>query len=289
MKNIVGIGVILLIAVSFAESASFSYTAQDEWPGICVMGNTGRQSPIDIVTEDVEEEDDLAPLKFSSVFYAKISGDFENTCQNVEFTPSVSVNAIIDTPVGMYKLKQFHFHWGKISGEGSEHLVNGKAEEFEIHFVSENILGTNTKAGDALAVIAVRGEVSNDPIQGIFKELDASLITEVEASIHVSNIVLADLLPKNRDYYFYEGSLTTPNCDETVQWFVLKHTIQVSVDYLEQLRKIEMDEEGNRLTFNFRAPQDLNGRLVLTPEEVSCCDWLYISRSYETQRKNWQS
>ena len=262
--DITGFAMILVVAFSLADSATFRYTSQNKWSGICVKGNRGRQSPINIDTSKVKRQK-LAPLKFNSAFSKGIQGDFENTCQNVEFTPSRSANAVVQTPVGMYKLEQFHFHWGRMCGEGSEHLVNGKAEDFEIHFVGERIGGKNTKARDALAVIAVRGELSKQPITGIFKKLDASKITKVEESIEVNNVVMADLLPKNHDYFFYEGSLTAPKCNETVQWFVLKHKIRVPASYLAQLRKIERNKNGNHLTFNFRAPQKLNSRVVFTP------------------------
>ena len=265
MKYLIAI-LTLVAIISAAQSASFSYTAQDEWPGICVTGNTGRQSPINIITDDVEEDDDkLTALKFNSDYTSQIDGEFENTCQNVEFTPASSVNAIMTTPVGKYKFKQFHFHWGAKAGEGTEHLVDGVAEEFEVHFVHEKIGGS---AGDPdfNAVLAVRGKKSSQPIGGIFEELDASQITEVDAKIDVE-VVMSDLFPSNLDYYFYEGSLTTPNCDETVQWFVLKNTIKVPKAYLNDLRKIEMDETGSLLTFNFRDTQDLNNREVLCFEE----------------------
>ena len=267
MKIFIGALTLIITFIAAVQSATFSYTAQNLWPGICVTGNTGRQSPIDIKTDDVEEDDDLSPLKFNSGYTSKIDGEFENTCQNVEFTPDGSVNAVMTTPVGNYKLIQFHFHWGAMSGEGTEHLVDGVAEEFEIHFVHEKIGGTDSSACDALAVLAVRGRVSSMPISGIFADLDASQITKVEEKINVMDIVLTDLLPKNRAYYFYEGSLTTPDCDEIVQWFVLKDLIKVPSLYLEDLRNIEMDEEGNLLTFNFRDTQSLNNREVLCSEE----------------------
>ena len=250
------------------QSASFSYTAQNLWPGICVTGNTGRQSPIDIKEDDVEEDENLSALKFNSAYSSMIDGEFENTCQNVEFTPDRTVNAVMTTPVGNYKLMKFHFHWGANSGEGTEHLVDGNAEEFEAHFVHEKIGGMNAFAGDALAVLAVRGKVSSRSISGIFAELDASQITEVDAKIDVEDIIMTDLFPNNRDYYYYEGSLTTPGCDEIVQWFVFKNTIQVPQAYLEDLRNIEMDEDGNLLTFNFRDTQNLNNRPVLCFEKV---------------------
>ena len=274
MKSIIG-SLAILAVISFTESANFSYFEQDQWPGICVDGNTGRQSPINIIKRKVQERK-LNPLRFNSAFCESVEGEFENTCQNVEFTPAESVEAIVKTPVGNYKLIQFHFHWGRKSGEGPEHLVNNKAKELEIHFVCERIGEENRNAGNAFAVIAVRGRVSKRPIRGVFKTLDASSITEVESSIDVRGIVMSDLLPNNRDYYYYEGSLTTPTCDETVQWFVLKHTITVPQAYFNQLRRIQMDEDGTPLTFNFRSPQDLNDRVVYTPEEVcvnNCCDY----------------
>ena len=136
-------------------------------------------------------------------------------------------------------------------------MVNGKAEELEIHFVSEKIGEEDPTAGDAVAVVAVRGKVCKCSIRGrgIFKILDASEITEVDSSISIGEIVMAGLLPKNLDYYYYEGSLTTPDCDETVQWFVLKQTICVPTAYLAQLRNIEMDDAGNPLTFIFPCPE----------------------------------
>ena len=260
----------LIITFSAAHSATFSYTAQNEWPDICVTGNTGHQSPIDIITDDVIEDDDvLTALGFSSEYTSAIDGEFKNTCQNVEFTPDDTIEAVMTTPVGTYELQQFHFHWGRQSGEGTEHLVDGTAEEFEAHFVHKNVLlnGKDSSAPDAMAVLAVRGRVVSEPINGIFEELDASQIPQIGQDIPVQDIIMADLFPNNRDYYYYEGSLTTPNCNETVQWFVFKNLIEVPAAYLEDLRMIQTDVSGNLLTFNFRDTQELNNRPVLCFEE----------------------
>ena len=78
---------------------------------------------------------------------------------------------------------------------------------------------------------------------------------------------MADLFPNNHDYYYYEGSLTTPDCNETVQWFVYKNLIEVPQAYLQDLRRIKRDASGNLLTFNFRDTQRLNNRQVLSFEE----------------------
>ena len=47
-----------------------------------------------------------------------------------------------------------------------------------------------------------------------------------------------------------------------VQWFLLKETISIPSAYLAQLREVEENEEGDRLTFNYRNTQDLAGRQV---------------------------
>lgn len=42
---------------------------------------------------------------------------------------------------------------------------------------------------------------------------------------------LRDLLPENVDQWFrYEGSLTTPGCDETVIWTIFLNRMQVSAE-----------------------------------------------------------
>ena len=112
MKNVIGLTVILAAAITLAKSASFSYSAQDQWPGICVDGNTGRQSPININTRNVKRSK-LAPLQFNSAFSENIEGEFENTCQNVEFIPTELVNAVIQTPVGKIQTGSISFPLGK--------------------------------------------------------------------------------------------------------------------------------------------------------------------------------
>ena len=163
------IGFLAFVAIFTAvESASLNYSAQNQWPGICVTGNTGRQSPIDIKTNNVSIDYNLTALEFNSVYISKIKGELENTGKSVKFIPDPSVNAEMSTPVGNYTLKQVQFHWGATTGEGTEHLVDGVAEEFEVHFVHEKVGGTNASASDALAVLAVRGRVSNQSVQERF-------------------------------------------------------------------------------------------------------------------------
>ena len=51
-------------------------------------------------------------------------------------------------------------------------------------------------------------------------------------------IDLNQLLPEDRRYYTYMGSLTTPPCSEGVQWIVLKQPAVVSYDQLAVLSRL---------------------------------------------------
>jgi len=65
---------------------------------------------------------------------------------------------------------------------------------------------------------------------------------------------LRQLLPANRGYYTFTGSLTTPPCSEDVTWFVLKQPVEIS--------KPEEARFTTRYTHNARPVQPLNGRAV---------------------------
>ena len=164
-----------LVASSAAVELEFSYDAQDEWPGICVTGNEMRQSPIDIILEDVEENDDLIDLKLTK-WDENMDGVFANTGENVQFDPDTPGIATTCNHLGKYSVQQFHLHWGEKEGEGSEHRVNGEQAELEIHFVQFKEGENDTTARDFISVIAVRADVDEDaPLTGPWQQLDAYL------------------------------------------------------------------------------------------------------------------
>ncbi|MEO0684669.1 MAG: carbonic anhydrase family protein, partial [Cyanobacteria bacterium J06649_11] len=46
------------------------------------------------------------------------------------------------------------------------------------------------------------------------------------------------LLPEDKDYYHYFGSLTTPPCSETVNWIVLKEPVEISSPQVQKFAKV---------------------------------------------------
>jgi carbonic anhydrase len=67
-------------------------------------------------------------------------------------------------------------------------------------------------------------------------------------------IDLNALLPENRGYYTYMGSLTTPPCTEDVLWMVFKQPLQVSAEQVNIFSRLYRN--------NARPIQPANGRLV---------------------------
>lgn len=116
-----------------------------------------------------------------------------------------------------YKLKQFHFH------VPSENNINGNEFPMEAHFVHATDDGK-------LAVVAVMFENSDEEnpiIAKIWKKLP-DLKVGTEEKLEISNKDIQALMPQNKEYYKFEGSLTTPPCSEHVKWYVFKHPLSVS-------------------------------------------------------------
>ncbi len=185
-------------------------------------------------------------------------------------SPGVAVTDL-EHKHGTYVMKQFHMHWGRKTGEGSEHRINGLQHEVEIHFVHIKEGPANASQRDYITVVAVFGEIDEKAeLSGPWLQLNASRIQKHGAHYEIPHFHLAGLLPKNKNYYHYEGSLTTPPCSETVLWFVLKEPIRIPGAFLDQLRKVE-DTHGFANQANFRKPQDLAGRIVLANKLNRMC------------------
>ncbi|XP_050740226.1 uncharacterized protein LOC127010338 [Eriocheir sinensis] len=168
---------------------------------------------------------------------------------------------------GKYKFLQLHFHWGKVTTEGSEHTIDGKRFPGEVHLVHfKEKYGTVAEASnfeDGIAVLGVMLESSvedNPDLNPIIENLVKIRKAETETEIHP--FALQSLLPRNTEAFFrYHGSLTTPTCNEIVVWTVFRDTIRISAKQLAQFRTLT-DDHGNLLVENFRPLQPLNGREV---------------------------
>jgi len=196
----------------------------------CQVGKV--QSPIDIRAAKAA---DLPPIKFDYKPAPLKLIDNGHTIQ-VNYPPGSS----IDVGGTRYELVQFHFH------KPSEEKIDGKAHAMVAHLVH--------KGGDgALAVVAVlldKGQ-DNPVLRAIWSNLPKEKEKEVAAS---ATIDAAALLPADKGYYTFPGSLTTPPCSEGVRWFVLKTPMTLAASELTAFAKL--------YPMNARPTQPLNGRAV---------------------------
>lgn len=114
-----------------------------------------------------------------------------------------------------YTLTEFHFH------KPSEERIAGLAFDMVAHLTHKNGTGQ-------LAVVAVmlRNGAPNPLIQTLWTHLP--LQQGKEGGPPNVKIDAAQLLPADRSYYTFMGSLTTPPCTEGVLWLVMKNPMQVS-------------------------------------------------------------
>jgi carbonic anhydrase len=198
-----------------------------------------RQSPINIIDVDVASEPIADPIK---IFYSsdvKIH-DISNNGHTIQY--NFEKGDYITIKDEKYELKQIHFH------DASEHTINGVRYPLEMHMVHA---GPNDQLA-VIAVMAIEGK-NSEPFDFLEKYLpvERGEVKEINA-----NFDLNLNLPDNRDYYTYKGSLTTPPCTESVNWFVFKNPITVSLNQVKQLQVL--------MPFhNYRDEQPLNGRKVM--------------------------
>jgi carbonic anhydrase len=216
---------------AYAGKAGSAHWAElDQGFTACKLGK--EQSPIDIRGAKAEA---LAPIGFA---YTGSPAEIVNNGHTVQV--NLGNGGTIKLASGEYKLVQFHFH------TPSEEKVNGKRYPLVAHLVHKNDAG-------ALAVVAVlfKQGHANRALQPVFAALPAKA---GEAHALADDFNPAAMLPAQRGYYAYMGSLTTPPCSEGVHWQVLQTTAEISKGQLAAFRKL--------YAMNARPVQPLNGRAI---------------------------
>ena len=181
----------------------------------CSSGH--RQSPVDIQrTEKV----DLPTIQFDYKPSALRIIDNGHTIL-VSYGPG----SWVKVGDARYELKQFHFH------RPSEEKIHGKSYDMVAHLVHADQAGH-------LAVVAILLEQGTESplVRELWKHIPKQ--QEKEELLDKVEINAADLLPADRGYYTFEGSLTTPPCTENVTWFVLKQPFHVSAGEIAVFSKL---------------------------------------------------
>lgn len=195
----------------------------------CAAGN--QESPIDL---SGAISADLGPLGLE---WRRLSARVFDTGHAIQVEASPGSNLTMGGKG--YQLLQFHVH------QPSEHLLNGHRYPLEIHFV-------HTAPDGTLGVVGVFAEPGE---RNAVLETVLAAVASAGPADDRPTLDLTALLPEQRDYFRYEGSLTTPPCSETVDWAVLAEPITVSEDQIEAFARLHPG--------NTRPLQPLNRRFLL--------------------------
>ena len=193
------------------------------------------QSPIDIT--GWESNTTLPSLSYTpSLTETSIEYNGHTIKFNIDpgtfITYGQTTNGLFDD----YTLSQFHFH------TNSEHQVDGNHAPLETHFVHKSIWANQ------YIVVSVMFEegAENTELAKFIPNLPISENVPYKSSDTYSAF---DLLPDNKSYYHYKGSLTTPPCSEVVTWIVMENKVEAS--------KAQIDKFSEIMGDNFREVQPL--------------------------------
>ncbi|OCU02867.1 carbonic anhydrase 9 [Xenopus laevis] len=252
------------------KSHHWNYQDIHQWDSDYPHCGGPEQSPINVVTGAATFDSSLGPILLSGY---NVPPEQTLTLENNGHT------VVLDLPDSLliigglsqtYRAAQLHFHWGSQSDPGSEHTVNGQrfpGEMHVVHYCAEyNSVSEAATHPGGLAVLAVfiqEGEEENPTFQQLLPFLQN--ITEEGERTEIPGFDIRGLLPQRLDrYYRYNGSLTTPPCYQTVNWTLFNQTVFLSQEQMELLEDTVHADHDHILQNNFRAPQSLNGRKVLS-------------------------
>ncbi|MDP9045551.1 MAG: carbonic anhydrase family protein, partial [Pseudomonadota bacterium] len=185
-----------------------------EWarlnPEFATCGSGKRQSPIDI-RDGIKVE--LEPVQFS---YQPSTFRVIDTGHTVEV--DVAPGNFIEVAGRRFELLQFHFH------RPSEERIEGKPFDMVVHLLHRDTAGR-------LAVVAVLLERGSAQaiVQTVWNNLPLEKGEDVAAR---GTLDPGQLLPTERGYFTYMGSLTTPPCSEGVLWMVMKQPVPISAEQI---------------------------------------------------------
>jgi carbonic anhydrase len=225
------------------EEIHWTYTGEngpEHWAELEKRSHCGgqQQSPVNIIDIEAIADSTLIPLDmhyYGQVRIHEVTNNGHSIQYNFEAGDYISLRDV------RYDLKQIHFH------EAAEHTLNGVRYPLEMHMVHVN--ADNEIA--VFAIMAMEGAPS-EPFTFLENYLP---VDPGETKIIDACFDLNLNLPEGRDYYTYQGSLTTPPCTEGVTWIVFREPITVSVEQVKELQRLMPLN-------NYRGEQPLKGRVV---------------------------
>jgi len=143
----------------------------------------------------------------------------------------------------VFVLKTLDFH------TPAEHQIAGKTYPMSIQF-------KHRAADGSWAIIETLVKEGRENLAA--QEMWDHLPLEPNQNVKRAKVLInaRDLMPTDKSYYRYMGSLTTPPCSEGVSWYILKRPIELSKSQIELIRGIVGGDTARPL-------QARNNRMIL--------------------------
>lgn len=240
--------------VALAAASSVGATAQDSWGysgangptnwhtlsnanAVCASGQF--QSPVDI--EGTEP-----------AIMNRLSAEYQVTAINMAHTGNM---IMMDYERGSYLRvgKKAMALNGFMFRTPAEHTIAGESYPMSIQFMHRATDGSR-----AIVVSLVKEGRENRALA----ELLPQLPLEAGQRNRQPEILVngRDLMPNNKSYFRYMGSLTMPPCTEGVSWYILKRPIEASAEQINMIKAVAGGE-------NARPVQRRGNRLILDTRE----------------------
>ncbi|KAF2352946.1 Alpha carbonic anhydrase [Trinorchestia longiramus] len=256
--------------------ALWGWHGPDKWCDQFPIAAGKHQSPIDIKRSICTQDTTLKPI---TVNYDSVEvGELGNTGSSWKAQVTGGKSSLTGGPLSScFALEQFHAHWSCSEKVGSEHTIDGTSYAAELHLVHWDTgkyksfgEAASEKGGLAVLGMFIKVGKANDELDKLTKLM--AFIPYKNQTVNINEkIDCLKFLPKNRSYFTYDGSLTTPPCYESVNWIVFEEPIEVSAAQLSAFRSLKSytknspcpcDELKGCMVDNFRPCCPLNDRTV---------------------------
>eukprot|EP00929_Paragymnodinium_shiwhaense_P003993 TRINITY_DN1046_c0_g1_i1.p1 TRINITY_DN1046_c0_g1~~TRINITY_DN1046_c0_g1_i1.p1 ORF type:complete len:1449 (-),score=365.07 TRINITY_DN1046_c0_g1_i1:146-4492(-) len=198
-----------------------------------------KQSPIDIQDELIQQRGkDRIKLSHGSA-----TGQCQNTGHGLQVAYEEGHVMFADEK---YNTLQFHIHMP------SEHAIDGVLSAAEVHVVHRK---QGSRDLNDLLVTGVLYDLGAESpwLNDVFPPIGGGSCSETK-TIKLDDELSAAAVD---GFYAYSGSLTTPPCDETVQWVLFKKKQSISRGQVDRFLDIFMKPSNNRPV------QPLFGRVIV--------------------------
>ena len=241
-----------------------------DWHGLsdgnklCATGKN--QSPVNIYSGSFNK---VSGSSFNFTIDSAPDGvELENTGHNVQ----VYAEGSAEVDGGSYQLAQYHFH------TPSEHRIDTEYYPMEVHFVFQNegkFLEQEKRLVVLLGVLLTGLGHTAEELAVIGFMIEVASSTDSTSNVIVASLKNVNEVPNggddtttpalnfsgledhisNSDVFTYDGSLTTPPCDEGVIFNIVAQPIYIDVATFRSVKKV--------VKYNSRYTQNAPGQINL--------------------------